>query len=48
MFVVITYCIILAVVNVLVLAAAEGGDRFEGIVNIALYLPIFGRIFGWW
>jgi len=45
----ITYCVILSVLNVILVAAAdEGKDRFALVVSSLIYLPIFGRIFGWW
>lgn len=48
----ITYCIIISTILILSAGFNMGRNNGEGaltsLTTLLIYLPIFGRIFGWW
>jgi hypothetical protein len=43
------YCIILLSLSLIGLVNEDGDDRRVAIfIRALIYLPIYGRIFGWW
>lgn len=44
----ITYTIILLILFIFVCIFAEDSGKAYAMLELCLFMPIFGRIFGWW
>lgn len=44
-----TYCIVIMSLGLIGLILEDsGGGRLSIVASFCMYLPLYGRIFGWW